>query len=720
MKASHPRTSTQRFWHILILAALCTSLLLPSPLAVHAVGIKVGLVTDAGGAADNGFNQMAYQGLLQSQTTFGITPMLYEPGDSSQYGAKLAQCATDGNDLCFAVGYSMQDATAAAAGLHPSTHFAILDVSPDSPPSNLRGILFNVKQAAYLGGALAAKMTVSNTIGAIGGMQIPVVVDFMEGYQNGAQCTNHNANVLMNYTGDFQNPTLGANVAADMMSRGADVIFAPAGGTGVGAIQYSAQNGTWSIGVDLDQYTTVFGGGSEPGKDKLLTSVMKNFDAAVHNTIGDEFNGIFTSGTVTYGLDMGGVGLAPYHDAAGSIPTDVQTFIDTLRNDIITGVVDVDYPCRPRFHAEIVENDVLAMDWKPGWLVDLSIDVPGVGTGVDFSDTKTIDATGFAAFDNLGSIQLAPGMIVTMSHTDTNPLFNITKTLTVANLTVTMVNPATDTVTGTGPEGARLNVQRCDNTGCTWRRWATVTGGVWTANFKVAGAGDDEKAILDILPGMTGEALLPDADADHTDYQWHAPNPVTVSYKSNAVQDGWVLETGEKTNVGGMLNTTATNFMLGDDAARKQYRAILSFPTSALPDTAVITSVKLVLKKQSIVGGGNPFTMLQGLMIDVRKGFFGTANTPQATDFQATASTSAAGLGPLNPAITGGGSTYTLTLPTGAYNFINKQTANGGLTQLRLRFKLDDNNNTVANYISFYSGNHASLKPALTITYYIP
>jgi basic membrane protein A and related proteins len=679
---------------------------------------QIGLVTDTSGANDGGWNSMAYQGLLDSQVAFGITPLLYEPSSDAQYASKLGQCASDGNDLCFAVGFTMTDAVVAAARLHPATHFAILDVSPDSPPSNLRGILFNVKQAAYLAGALAAKMTTSNTIGSIGGMQIPAVVDFMDGYQNGAQCANRNANVLASYAGTFVDPALGGTTAADMMSRGADVIFAPAGPTGTGAIQYSAQHGTWSIGVDTDQYVTVFGDGAELGANKMLTSVMKNLDVAVHNTIVDELADNFTSGIVTYGLDTGGVGLAPYHDAAGSISPDVQTYLDTLRNQIIAGDVDVNYPCRPRFHAEIVENDVIGMDWKPGWSVNLTIDAPGTSTGVDFSDTKAADVNGIVAFNNLGGIQLAPNMIVTMSHTDTNPLFNVTKVLTVTNLTVTHVDPALDTVSGTGPEGAWINVQRCDNIGCSWRRWVQVVGGQWLADFKVAGPGDDEKMLLDILPGMTGEAIQPDEDADHTDYQWHAPDPVTVSYRSNGGQDGWVLETGEKTNLGGLLNATNPTFMLGDDATKKQYRAILSFTTSGLPDDAVITSTKLTLRRQAIKGGGNPFTMFQGLLIDVRKGYFGTTNTLQPMDFQAAASKP--GLGPFKPAPVG--TVYTVDLPGTAYPYINKQLAGNGLTQLRLRFKLDDNNNAVANFISLYSGNHgtASYRPTLVITYYRP
>ena len=165
------------------------------------------------------------------------------------------------------------------------------------------------------------------------------------------------------------------------------------------------------------------------------------------------------------------------------------------------------------------------------------------------------------------------------------------------------------------------------------------------------------------------------------------------------------------------MDLNATSFRLGDDAGRKQYRAILSFTTGALPDNAVITAATLQLRRQSITGGGNPFVTFQGLYIDVRKGFFGTTANLQAADFQAGASKS--GLGPFIPAPAG--TLYAVNLAS-ARPYINKLATSGGVTQLRLRFKLDDNNNAAANFISFFSGNFATVgnRPALIITYYQP
>jgi len=189
---------------------------------------------------------------------------------------------------------------------------------------------------------------------------------------------------------------------------------------------------------------------------------------------------------------------------------------------------------------------------------------------------------------------------------------------------------------------------------------------------------------------------------------------VTKTIKSTAAQDGWVLESSEKSSVGGSVNSAATTFRLGDDATKKQYRGVLSFATgSPLPDNAVITQVTLKMKKSAVVGGGNPVTTFQGFMLDMKKGFFGTTAL-EKSDFQAAGSHT---YGPTSPSLVGGA--YSFNLTSGAPN-INKAASNSGLTQVRVRFKLDDNNNLIANYLSLYSGNLAGSAPQLIVQYYVP
>jgi multiple sugar transport system substrate-binding protein len=194
------------------------------------------------------------------------------------------------------------------------------------------------------------------------------------------------------------------------------------------------------------------------------------------------------------------------------------------------------------------------------------------------------------------------------------------------------------------------------------------------------------------------------------------PVPVTTVFVSSAPQDGWVLEASENSGTGGMFNSAASIINLGDDVLRRQYRGILSFNTSTLPDNANITGVILTVKKSTIVGGGNPVSIFQGFIADIRMGVFGTTPALQAADFQTL------GVGTYGPFVVAPVSNvYSINLTAGKLN-INKFTSNSGLTQIRLRFKLDDNGNAIANYLGLFSGNAASAadRPQLTITYTIP
>ncbi len=188
----------------------------------------------------------------------------------------------------------------------------------------------------------------------------------------------------------------------------------------------------------------------------------------------------------------------------------------------------------------------------------------------------------------------------------------------------------------------------------------------------------------------------------------------TDPFNSVGTNDGWVLETSETSGNGGTMNATATLLYLGDNAQKKQYRSILSFNTSSLPDNAVITKVTLKLKHQGITGGGNPVAIFQGFMVDIKKGTFGTPALALG-DFKVNASKT---VGPQSSALVSG--LYNLNLTPGK-DFINKLATNSGLTQIRLRFKLDDNNNAVANFLKIYSGNAgAANRPRLVIEYYVP
>ncbi len=186
-----------------------------------------------------------------------------------------------------------------------------------------------------------------------------------------------------------------------------------------------------------------------------------------------------------------------------------------------------------------------------------------------------------------------------------------------------------------------------------------------------------------------------------------------VTLRSVAAEDGWILESGETTNAGGTMNSSATVFLLGDDAADKQYRTILSFNTASLPDNAVVSRVTLKVRKQAQVGT-DAFTTHGGLLVDIRKSFFGASVNLEIGDFQASANKLAVGTFGVTPI----SSWYSVNLNSAAFPLINKT----GVTQFRLRFQKDDNDDGGADYLKFFSGNYsaASARPTLIIEYYTP
>lgn len=194
---------------------------------------------------------------------------------------------------------------------------------------------------------------------------------------------------------------------------------------------------------------------------------------------------------------------------------------------------------------------------------------------------------------------------------------------------------------------------------------------------------------------------------------WRAITNANQSFTSIAAQDGWILETAETSNKGGTMNSGATTFQLGDDASNRQYRAILSFDTSSVPDHAVINSVTLKIKQNGKPKGKNPFSVLGGLVVDIRSGWFGSSASLVKTDFNAKASAAKVGTFGKTPSA----GWYTVTLSNAGKSNLNK----AGLTQFRLAFSKDDNNNFAADFMKFFSGNAAEAdKPVLTVNYTLP
>jgi len=307
---------------------------------VEADAIKVGLITDSPVLMDGGFNQMANSGLLRAESELGVEGTVYLSADYDAIVDNLEECRLDGNALCVTIGFGGADATYDAAVAHPATYYAAVDISLPGYPQNLQWIIFASEQPAYLAGVLAGKMTESDILGIIGGMEIPSVTAFIDGFIQGATCANPKITPLLIYTGSFTEPDLGTAAAESLLAQEADVIFAVAGLTGNGALLTTTQAGAWAIGVDTDQYLTVFEGGSVPGAEYMLTSAMKRVDNAVFQVISEVVSGNFTYGTVTYDLAVNGVDIAPYHEADSSIPLAAKAAVAAARRGLLDGTIN--------------------------------------------------------------------------------------------------------------------------------------------------------------------------------------------------------------------------------------------------------------------------------------------------------------------------------------------------------------------------------------------
>ncbi len=312
-------------------------------MSAQASTVKVGLILYGDG--DNTFNWQLVQGLLRAESELGVLGTVYTA--TSEFEPPVVQCASEGNDLCIGGGFTFIEAISDTAAVYTETKFAIVDVSLDHYPSNIRGVTFASEEAGYLAGTLAGLMSESDVIGAVCGMEIPPVTAFTFGYSNGAHCANPAVTTIISYTNTFISPTLGAQLAQAQMAQGADVVFGVGGETGNGAILTATQSGSLGIGVDFDQYYTLFMSGTVPGSDYLLTSAMKRFDNGVFYTISDVVSGSFISGTVTYDLAMDAVGLAPFHETAKSIPPGVRTQLELVKQAIISGSIDPLDPNEP-------------------------------------------------------------------------------------------------------------------------------------------------------------------------------------------------------------------------------------------------------------------------------------------------------------------------------------------------------------------------------------
>jgi basic membrane protein A len=306
----------------------------------EAAPLRVGLVTDIGKVDDGTFNEFAHQGALLAEAELGIEYDYIETTAQTDYEANIQTFVNEGYDVIVTVGFLIADATQAAAAANPDIIFIGVDqfFEPGTVTDNLVGIQFREDQAGFLAGAIAGMMTQTNTVGFIGGVEIPPVKKFKNAFDNGAQYVNPDINLLGVYIPSFTDSALGASTAEQMIGEGADVIFGAGGQTGSGGIRAAAERGIFVIGVDQDEYNTTFGRGETPGSEYLLTSAVKRVDVAVYTEIEAVLNGTFEgNGIVVFEAANDGVGYADYHDSADAVPDAVKARMEEILQMLADG-----------------------------------------------------------------------------------------------------------------------------------------------------------------------------------------------------------------------------------------------------------------------------------------------------------------------------------------------------------------------------------------------
>ena len=292
------------------------------------------IIFDLGGKFDKSFNEAAFAGAKRWAEETGGTFKELEMQSEAQREQALRKLAESGANPVVMTGFGFADALSQVAPDFPDTKFAVIDVTWLDFP-NVRQIGFTEHEGSYLVGMMAAMASKTNTVGFVGGMDVPLIRRFGCGYAQGVKAVNADATVIMNMTGTtpaaWNDPVKGSELAKAQKSQGADVIFAAAGGTGVGVLQTAADEGILSIGVDSNQNYL------HPGQ--VLTSMTKRVDNAVHDLFmeGPEM----ATGVTIMDLKSGGVGYALDEHNASLVSAEMQAAVDGAAEKIKSGEIVV-------------------------------------------------------------------------------------------------------------------------------------------------------------------------------------------------------------------------------------------------------------------------------------------------------------------------------------------------------------------------------------------
>jgi basic membrane protein A len=309
---------------------------------------KACLVTDSTGIDDKSFNASAWNGIEDAQRELGIQGLFRPSPQQNDIENTINGFIVDEKcNLIMMAGFTMGDATRAAAQRNPQQKFSIADFTYDPPIPNVASQVFDTNQASFMAGYLAAGVTRSGKVGIFGGMQIPPVVAFMDGFTLGAQhyARTHGKNILVlgwdpatqsgQFIGNFADADAARQITEQLIAAGVDIIMPVAGGAGVSAATVAKEHhGVYIIGVDTDWYQS-----APEVKDVVLTSVMKRIDTMTFNVIKATLEGAFRGGEISGNLGNGGVDLAPFHELITLVSPELRVELEAIRSQIVSGAI---------------------------------------------------------------------------------------------------------------------------------------------------------------------------------------------------------------------------------------------------------------------------------------------------------------------------------------------------------------------------------------------
>ena len=288
------------------------------------------VVFDMGGKFDKSFNEAAYRGMEQWKKETGSNYLDFEISNESQREQAIRRMAERGASPIIGIGFGQASSIEKVAKEFSKLNFAIIDMVVDLP--NVQSVVFKEQEGSFLVGVMAAQASKTGKVGFVGGMDIPLIRKFQCGYEQGAKYANPKIEVFQNMTGTtgaaWNDPARGGELAKAQFAKGADVVFAAAGGTGMGVYQAAKDSGKLAIGVDSNQNHL------QPGT--MLTSMLKRVDVAVYNVAKGHKPGISV-----LGLKEGGVDYAMDEYNAKLVTADMKKRVEAAKADIVSGKIKV-------------------------------------------------------------------------------------------------------------------------------------------------------------------------------------------------------------------------------------------------------------------------------------------------------------------------------------------------------------------------------------------